>query len=219
MCPRLAGFLSLPLCLIWGDRADSRKLESWPDEKLFAQADLVVISKLGSTRDGGKDTPTSPRDYLKPVLTTVQIVDILKGNPKENRVTILHHRIDRDQARHGIRNGPTLMEFDPGETYLVFLKTRPDGFYEAVSGRFDTGLSLQRVLDIRICDDSRVLLRTLSRGGVLVRRWWSPEGPGPLIPPGEPHHWSVHAVFAVVLMLVVTVIWRIHRRNCAPFLP
>jgi hypothetical protein len=154
--------ISIAICMIFlaGGTVHARQIEDWPEAKLLERADLVIIAKVASVRDAGrtvKDGP--PRAYLEGLLTTLDIECVIKGQCKKKQIVVFHHRL-KEGTR--IDNGPTLMrlhdksasiKFNGGTMlilkpdYLLFLKKRPDGRYEAVSGQFDAGLSVRQLID------------------------------------------------------------------------
>jgi hypothetical protein len=97
-------------------------------------------------------------EFYRPILSTLDIVYVLKGEHKDKHPVVVHHRrltAEEHRAMKELRliNGAILMTFDVKETYVVFLKRRSDGHYEPVTG-YDAGLSLKRV-----------------GAGVLLNRW------------------------------------------------
>jgi hypothetical protein len=144
-------FCSAAALLCIGD-ANARMIANWTDAKLSAHADLVVVAKLVSTRDAGKEIADKmPFDeFYRPILSTLDIVYVLKGEHADKRLVVVHNR-ELTAAEHRamkqfrmLLNGAILMTFDAKETYVVFLKRRSDGRYEPVTG-YDAGLSLKRV--------------------------------------------------------------------------
>jgi hypothetical protein len=123
--------------------AQARQIESWPDDKLSRFSDLVVVVREISTFDAPRDIAAKlPKDdFLKPVLTTVEVLHVLKGTHTGRKLVILHNRLDLRGRR--LLNGPILVEFYPSQAYVLFLKLRPDGQYVPVS-EFDSGLSQKR---------------------------------------------------------------------------
>jgi hypothetical protein len=134
--------------------------ESWPFEKLFSQAEFVLIAQAVSTVDSCDVEPKPPQDDLQVVPTTFQVLHVVKGRLAENKFVLVHHRIARKQGTHA--NGPRLTKFSrerlpityPGGAaslappeYMLFLKKRPDDRYECVSGHFDTEASVKQILE------------------------------------------------------------------------
>ena len=149
------------LAACWSDQCHGRPLESWPFEKLFDQADLVVIAAAVSTdyptEEVGLFQNANENDFLEPVVTRLTVQVVLKGIGEKNQILdFVHPRYKLPAMIPG--NGPSLINFDEipeglppddlwydGPWYMLFLKKRSDGRYEAVSGQFDPALSIREV--------------------------------------------------------------------------
>lgn len=138
--------------------AHARLIENWPYEKLFKEADVVVIAEATATADTGekimvKDWQT---EFLE-VNTTFAVKHVLKGDAALKSLSVRHLRAP-DGAL--IRNGPLFVVFRTdgisfetkqlkGKTgkpeYMLFLKSRKDGRFEAVSGQIDPILSVKQL--------------------------------------------------------------------------
>jgi hypothetical protein len=143
-------------------------IPDWTYEKLLATADLVVIAEPLTTRDT-KDALEwpghKPTDFIGQD-TEFQVRHVLKGNLKIAKFSMLHFR---HSGRVMESNGATFVRFQLQERvftgdirdgdevskgsvaegkpdYLLFLKLRPDGRYEAVSGQYDSALSCRKIL-------------------------------------------------------------------------
>jgi hypothetical protein len=147
----------------WG----GRRIEDWPYERLFKEADLAVIA----TADGTADT----KDQLKHKEwagvefvgqeSTLKVQSILKGSLKEEKgkgektIKVLHYRLPENRK---LENGPMLVTFrkeglnlegtingvkfqssEGKPDYMIFLRSRPDGRYEPISGQIDPALSVR----------------------------------------------------------------------------
>jgi hypothetical protein len=141
----------------------ARLIERWPYERLFKEADLVVIATAGETADTkdrfstkgwdvefiGQDTPFVAKSVLKGKLDA------------EMKLAVLHYRLPE---RVAIQNGPLLVRFRKDALklegtinrrafqasvgrpdYLLFLRLRKDGRYEPVSGAIDPALSIREL--------------------------------------------------------------------------
>jgi hypothetical protein len=142
-----------------------RLIDIWPYERLFNEADLVVIASAEGTKEtndmfkaeGWKLTLVGQQ-------TTFSTRAILKGDLKETkRIEVLHYRLPDGQMT---RNGPWLVSFwhekqrlsgtINGEAfkavreieYLLFLRLRQDGRFEAVSGQVDPALSVKELTSL-----------------------------------------------------------------------
>jgi hypothetical protein len=139
-----------------------RKLENWPYERLFKNADLVVIAIAEGTAD--------TKDRFKPELwkvefigqeTTFSVRTILKGKVKGDKINVLHYRLPEDAL---VKDGPLLVSFRAAPLplkgtvngrafkaelgkpeYMVFLRRRPDGRFEPISGQVDSALSVREL--------------------------------------------------------------------------
>jgi len=124
--------------------AEARLKRSWTYEQLLNEADIVAVVDASPP----KDTENTDVFLVYPVvqiLTTLRVHAVLKGDTKKESLEFVHYRygkIDRS-----IINGAQFVHFlavrKHGKIeyqkpkYLVFLKRRKDGRYEAVSGQID----------------------------------------------------------------------------------
>lgn len=155
------------LCL---QEVDGRALENWPAERLMKEADVVVMATAVASKDC-KDTFKDKHwqvDFLG-VETTFKVDALLKGKVEGDKLTMLHFRLER-----GVRvdSGPILVTFQTKgrevplkrghlslgrPSYLLFLKKRSDGRFEAVSGQIDPALAVREMhrpfLDVMGKDD------------------------------------------------------------------
>jgi hypothetical protein len=143
MDARCTGFTVFGLLACLGT-AQARHIESWPDDKLSRFSDLVVVAREISTFDAPRDIGNKlPKDdFLKPVLTTLEVLHVLKGTYTDRKLVVLHNRLDLRGRM--LMNGPILVEFNTSETYVLFLKLRPGGHYYEPVPKFDSGLSQKR---------------------------------------------------------------------------
>lgn len=141
----------------------ARRIENWPYERLFKNSDLVIIG----TTEGTVDT----KDRFKTEgwevefigqETTLTVRTTLKGDIKgEKKVQVLHYRLPKGVK---VVNGPLLVSFrkEPlplkgtingrafkaalgRPDYLLFLRARPDGRFEPISGQVDPALSVREL--------------------------------------------------------------------------
>ncbi len=72
---------------------------------------------------------------------------VIKGKLSDETFTVRHNRFFDPKFLPKEEDGPSIVEFDAtGHTqYLLFLKKRDDGRYEAVSGAMDGYLSVKIV--------------------------------------------------------------------------
>jgi len=139
--------------------ASARALPSWPYDKLFKEADVVVVAEARGTRDCD-DVPADPRmkQHFLAQTTTLEVRGTLKGKVAGEEIGVLHFRL-KDGVQ--IKNGPCLVAFrrsvrvtveEGGKAggalrphYLLFLKARKDGRYEPLSGQYDPALSVREM--------------------------------------------------------------------------
>jgi hypothetical protein len=94
---------------IWATRSAGRQIEPWPYDKLFNKADFVVIAKVQSVEDAGKDVVDKPPfDDLIGVLTTFKVEHVVKGDLKDKKLSVFHYRHDPGWTGG---NGPLLVHF------------------------------------------------------------------------------------------------------------
>jgi len=139
----------------------ARQIEDWPYDKLFKHADLVLIAKPLAVRDATKDDNATPPkgkdDLLTGVVTSFEVLHVIKGEYKPKKIDLVHFRL-----RTGVQigNGPCLVEFHTKMTelsgkgwaaavssdYILFLKKGTDGRFEPVSGQYDPSLSVKQII-------------------------------------------------------------------------
>ena len=149
----------------------ARKVEDWSYDRLFKEADLVVIADALSFAASKKEWPEKifEKDRFEGVETTFHANSVLKG--EEPLCIHLVHFKYTDHTRP-YDDGPSLVSFfmkpisidvmqqqrelkqkrqsvTSKPEYLLFLKKRKDGLYEAVSGQMDPGLSVRALFELR----------------------------------------------------------------------
>src|SRR5262245_26506527 len=138
--------------------AAARFTPDWPYEKLFKEADLVVIAEPQGTASTKDDFGRHP--WPLEVVgreTTFRAAHALKGKPGKDRIKVLHFAFGATKMGAGdapiVRNGPGFVAFRtkevtadtadqahdrfilPPPQYVLFLTKRADGRYEPVSGQ------------------------------------------------------------------------------------
>jgi hypothetical protein len=155
---KLTTCLSLLTLGILAPMLPARGLEDWPYDRLFKEADLVVIAKAKSSEScDDKTTDNIWKAEFLGVNTAFSIKTILKGKCDEDKLSVLHFKL-KDGVQ--IVNGPVLVSFRMKGTeltlkeakvylappeYMLFLKATKDGRFEPVSGRIDPALSVKEV--------------------------------------------------------------------------
>ncbi len=161
MTNRIVTFLLLSVAFLAAacSECTARQIEDWPYDKLFKNAELVVIVKAASVRDATeKDRAVPPKgaDYLTGVVTSFKVLQVVKGEYKEKELDLVHFKLKEGIM---IGNGPLLVSFNTkpinlkgdfwsarAETeYLIFLKADKEKRLEFVSGQFDPALSVKQM--------------------------------------------------------------------------
>ena len=141
--------------------AAARQVEVWSYERLFKEAEVVVIASAQRTVDtGGKPADAKQGKGLLAQETTFVVHSTLKGAVAEGPLTLRHFKKDN---RLLWQNGPLLVTFRtkemklegtgarkfsvvlPPPQYLLFLKAAGDGRYVPVSGQYDSALSVKEL--------------------------------------------------------------------------
>jgi hypothetical protein len=141
---------------------EARIHRSWSYQDLMKEADVVVIADAVLSKDT-EQTDDLGKDYLLQMETTLNVHAVLKGKIDKGTLKFVHFRYDPDWNSF-IFNGPQLVGFqtepvvdadtadEEGKKqhlrisrhhYLLFLKRRSDGRYEAVSGQMDPVYSVK----------------------------------------------------------------------------
>jgi hypothetical protein len=165
----LAGSLAaFVFCLSVTPLLTARGVEAWPYERLFKEADLVIIATAAGTKDSN-DTFIDERWPLEFVgqNTKFDVNQFLKGSPPKE-VAVLHFKFGKVHKKAQLANrkeveiidGPSFLQFGSKPQtftlngieynshkieYLLFLKKRDDGRFEPVSGRIDPDLSVREL--------------------------------------------------------------------------
>lgn len=155
--------------LLCAATASARLLESWPYDKLFKEADVIVIAKALTAEEAAADSFVDDRWPLRliGINTTFEVVHVIKGKAARNKVQVLHFKfgesIHKGKEVEAVFDGPSLVEFRgkeltvktekngtlhlPAPQYMLFLRARKDGRYEPVSGRIDPVMSVRELFD------------------------------------------------------------------------
>src|SRR5258708_17493197 len=101
MFKRTLGLWSVAIALstVYPTAVCSRQIEDWPYDKLFKQAELVVVAKVTSVEDAGKRvTDKPPAEYLLGVITAFEVQYAIKGDLTGKKLTVFHYRLHPKQA-------------------------------------------------------------------------------------------------------------------------
>ena len=152
------------LCLICS-LVEARPVGVWSYESLVQQSDVVVIGNVGATRAFEVKLEKSPfSDILEGRLTTFKVESVLKGRVSGEKIDLVHYLVNSEKP---VLNGPLPVHFvdkdrrmtitsidgeevkqdrvEPRPAYLLFLKARPDGRYEPVTGQVDSMFSVRKI--------------------------------------------------------------------------
>jgi hypothetical protein len=164
MGKRVAFALACAACfLVYPSAASARLVPRWTYDKLFKEADLVVIAVAVGTEQAD-DTPPEhswPRELVAQN-TTLKVRGTLKGKAEGEQIKVLHFKfgeVKKGFEGRSTYDGPRLVEFRtpltvgtgkekrvvPASEYLLFLKKMKDGRYEPVSGHIDPSDSIHEV--------------------------------------------------------------------------
>lgn len=135
-----AVFVGALLTLSIGSQLLARPVDLWSEERLWKEADLVVIGTATSTEDGNADATNAKPESWVEVDTTFAASRVLQGPPAAESVVVRHRRYRSTLAETAVVDGPSFVEFDPAKkhSYLMFLKkTETDGVYEPLTGQYD----------------------------------------------------------------------------------
>jgi hypothetical protein len=136
----------------------ARPVELWSAERLWKEADLVLIGVAKETADsavyrGGARKP----DSWVQVETTFAIERVLQGEHEGKRVPVLHHRFFEKEAESEVIDGPSFVEFDAKkkQRYLIFLKQAEGekNVYEPLTGQYDPDQSFQRLMPYHVTSE------------------------------------------------------------------
>jgi len=158
---RAIAFTALGALLMLTNSAAARQIESWPYERLFKEADVVVIATAqGSVGTDDHAADDRWKGSLDGQNTTFNVHTVLKGDVATRPLTVLHFKLNDGVMT---KNGPLLVAFrTKGPTiegggsmkyeanlgtpqYLLFLKAAHNGRFEPVSGQIDPRLSVKEI--------------------------------------------------------------------------
>jgi len=156
--------------------ASARQTEAWPYERLFQHADIVVIAVATTSVPNEQKwaDPIFAPQRFRGVTTQLRVVSTVKGSPSQT-IKVLHYKYA--ESTPPINDGPALISFFTGPVsidvqplkgsatelkalsqkrlsrnnapeYLLFLKERQDGSFEAVSGQVDPTFSVRALFNV-----------------------------------------------------------------------
>ena len=154
-------FLLVSMLLVTS--AAARQIENWSYDRLFKEADVIVIaSAKGTVQSEDKASDERWKASLIGQRTTFSVIHTLKGQLANGPLTVVHFKL-----KDGVvsQNGPLLVNFrtkgpkiEGGGAvkyeavlstpqYLLFLKRSEGGRFEPVSGQMDPALSVKEIYE------------------------------------------------------------------------
>ena len=123
--------------------AHARFITVWSYQKLYNQADLVIIAKPISTQDTAEKTTLPnivPATHVVGLSTVVEISLVMKGDKSLKKVTLHHCRLTEEEPNGGLHL--VSFDLDPRQRaqFLMFLRLEKDGRYAPVAGQTDSAL-------------------------------------------------------------------------------
>jgi hypothetical protein len=142
-----------------------RRVENWPYERLFNEAELVILARATSSADSGEKV--KHKDWSTEFLgvnTSSEVLHVLKGKAAGKQLSVFHLCCPTGVK---IENGPGFVSFrlkglaiegahgkmeTSKPTYMLFLKKSKDGRWEAVSGQIDPDQSVWELHSARFSE-------------------------------------------------------------------
>jgi hypothetical protein len=144
---------------------EARPVGVWSYQLLVEHSDLVLIGHVDATRAFDEKLEKSPfSDILEGRITTFKVESVLKGTEPGEKIDLVHYLVN---SRKPVINGPLPAHFvdkdrrttitsidgvevkqdriEPRPAYLLFLKARPDGRFEPVTGQVDSSFSARKI--------------------------------------------------------------------------
>lgn len=136
---------------------NARQVEDWPLQRLFKEADVIVIGVAQTTKDTVDKLDVAgwnSADFIGQN-TEFKIEQIVKGEIDADSIQVLHFRGADGKP---FQNGPSFVEFrstlkietqsmnllSPIE-YLLFLRRCDDGRFEMISGQIDPEFAVREM--------------------------------------------------------------------------
>jgi hypothetical protein len=163
---RTAAIVAFAFASILSPIASARLFDPWSFEQLSAKSDLIAI--IEAIRDDpATDSFKADSDKFVGVNTRFRVHAVLKGQFKGKELTVLHF-FDETPVINGpmsadfrftwtykeqfFLNGKAAASAESGPNprtpiWLAFLKARPDGRFEPVTGQYDSELSFCKLID------------------------------------------------------------------------
>jgi hypothetical protein len=146
MKPKIIFCLAL---VVFNFSSHARIVQMPSNAELMEASDLVVVGRPIETKDldesnslGWDKTIGGSQFTFRGVETTFKVSEVLKGTPAGDWIVLHHYRFEKVIPP----NGPTLIEFRPGDTneYLLYLVNDGTNRYAPTSGQIDPALQIKR---------------------------------------------------------------------------
>src|SRR6266849_2014955 len=134
-----ATWISVGVLLLTAGVCRARLLENWPYEKLFKEADLVVIAEATAAADSGstvREKGWGEIDFVG-INTTFSVKSTLKGKAEKDTIKVLHFRLKPGVL---VQNGPLPVTFRTGRGPQFSTKTGKDGLGKTGNGLLSGGI-------------------------------------------------------------------------------
>lgn len=161
---RMMRWLAVFLAVCWNTwPASGRLVDSWSYERLFKDADLIVVVVPVGEEKADDAFGEHPWDLdIVGLNTAFEIKHTLKGKADGKQIKVLHFRFaDPPKGKFVIiEDGPGFVAFRtkaalvgdgdrkvvlPTPEYLLFLRRLKDGRYEALSGKVDPRFAIREM--------------------------------------------------------------------------
>ena len=158
---RLIPRIVMVATLVVGPFASARQVESWPYERLFKEADVVVIATVKASVETKDPAPDGRwKSVLIGQATSFTIDTVIKGTVPAAPLTVLHFKLKPGVVA---QDGPMLVGFRSkgpviegggvvkyhvelgNPQYLLFLKRDGKDRFAPVSGQIDALLSVKEI--------------------------------------------------------------------------
>ena len=129
----LASLVSIAFLYLGPSIAAARILDDWPYERLFKEADVVVIGTAVSTKDA-TDTFVDdrwPHEFVGQD-TTLEVLQVLMGEASVKRITVLHFKFGKLTKKAAAEAGNLVLTIDGPE--FVSFRTKPEKIEIAGTG-------------------------------------------------------------------------------------
>jgi hypothetical protein len=161
---RMTRWFAGVLVVCWtAEPAAGRLIDPWSYERLFKEADLIVVAAPVGEEKADDAFGRNPWDLdIVGLNTAFEVKHTLKGKPDGKQIKLLHFRFVEPPKNKFviIEDGPGFVAFRreaalvgdgdrkavlPTPEYLLFLRRLKDGRYEPVSGKVDPRFAVREM--------------------------------------------------------------------------